>query len=82
MTISDMNVQLHEGELDLLGTDGPDLVAVEVRTTTGLDDPIDAIDGPKRRRVTRLAGAVGANRVDFLGIRLSAEAIDFHWVQN
>ena len=26
--------------------------------------------------------ALGAGRVDFLGIRLGEEAIDFHWVQN
>lgn len=62
--------------------DGLDLVAVEVRTTTGLDDPIDAIDRAKRRRVMRLAGALGAGRVDFLGIRLGEEAVDFHWVQS
>ena len=82
LRICDSNVQLRHGELDLLAMDGPDLVAVEVRTTTGLDDPIDAIDGAKRRHVGRIAGGLGANRVDFLGIRLGKEAIDFHWVQN
>jgi Holliday junction resolvase-like predicted endonuclease len=71
-----------DGELDLLAMDGRSLVAVEVRTTMGLDDPIDAIGHAKRRRVTSLAGAVSANRVDLLGIRLGEEGIDFHWVQN
>ena len=82
LTILDSNIELPRGELDLLATDGPDRVAVEVRTTTGLGDPIDAIDPGKRRHVMRLAAGVGANRVDFLGIRLGGEAIDFHWVQN
>ena len=77
-----MNVELPDGELDLLATDGTVLVAVEVRTTTGLDDPIDAIGPAKRRRVSRLAGRLGAGRVDFLGIRLGRDAIDFHWVQS
>jgi len=82
LSVAASNVRVADGELDLLATDGPERVAVEVRTTTGLDDPINAIDRDKRRRVKRLAGAVGANRVDFLGIRLGREAIDFHWVQN
>lgn len=80
--IRDSNVELRHGEIDLLATDGLDLVVVEVRTTTGIDDPIDAIDKAKRRRVRKLAGLLGASRVDFLGIRLGAEWIDFHWVQN
>lgn len=76
------NVRLDDGELDLVATDGPTLVAIEVRTTTGLEDPIDAIGDSKRRRVSRLAAMAGARRVDFLGVRLGADAIDFHWVQN
>ncbi len=71
-----------DGELDLLARDERTLVAIEVRTTGGPHDPIDAVDRSKRRRVKRLAARVGAGRVDFLGVRVAEEGVDFHWVQN
>jgi hypothetical protein len=55
-------------------------VAVEVRAVSSGDDPIDAIDGAKRARVRRLASAVGARRVDFIGIAFRDDAAIVHWV--
>lgn len=74
------NVEVAGGEIDLLAVDGGTTVAVEVRTTTGSADPLDAADEPKRRRVRRLAAAVGADRVDFVGLRVDAGGVDVHWL--
>jgi len=74
------NVPTGSGELDLLARDGGDLVAVEVRTITGIGDPIDAVSPAKRRRVRALAALVGARRVDFVGLGVDAEGVTFHWV--
>jgi putative endonuclease len=74
------NFQVGRGELDLLALDGGQRVVVEVRAITADRDPIDAIGWGKRRRVTRLAGAVGASRVDFLGVRIGVDDVVVHWV--
>lgn len=74
------NITVDRGELDLIGMDGDDRVAFEVRTITGEGDPIDAVDQAKRRQVQRLAAANGASRVDLVGIRLHDDGFDVHWV--
>jgi putative endonuclease len=75
------NVKIGGGELDLLATDGPIRVVAEVRATTGdLDDPIDAVDEGKRRHVRMLAHAVGATRVDFVGVGIGSSGVVIHWV--
>lgn len=73
-------MEVGDGEVDLLARDGELLVAAEVRTSSGGGDPIDAIDGEKRRRVARLAGLLGADRVDFVGVRVDGDGFDVHWV--
>jgi len=74
------NLVVNNGEIDLLALDGDVIVAVEVRTVTAGDDPIDAIGDAKRSRVQRLAPQLGAQRVDFVGIRLDPDSVVFHWV--
>lgn len=74
------NVGVDGGEIDLLMSDNGLRVAVEVRTVTGAGDPIDAVDGAKRSRVRRLAGKVGAGRVDYLGIGFRPWGVEVHWV--
>ncbi|MGH8949048.1 MAG: YraN family protein [Acidimicrobiia bacterium] len=74
------NIEVGRGELDLLALDRGQRVVVEVRAITSVRDPIDAIGPGKRRRVTRLAGAVGASRVDFLGVRIGPDDVVVHWV--
>jgi putative endonuclease len=76
--IAARNVQIERGEIDLIATDGREMVVIEVRTITAEGDPIDAVSPAKRRRV--LAGAVGASRVDFVGVRLGADDVLVHWV--
>lgn len=68
------------GEIDILARDGETRVAVEVRTTTGRSDPIDALDESKRSRVARLGAIAGADRVDLVGIGVRLEGLDIHWV--
>jgi len=55
-------------------------VVVEVRTISGPGDPIDAVDPRKRVRVRRLGAQMRADRTDFLGIAISDEFVDVHWV--
>jgi putative endonuclease len=74
------NVRVGKGEVDLLAMDGSTRVVVEVRTTTGTGDPIDAIDHQKRDRVGRLAAKGEADRVDLIGIRLDDRGMDVHWL--
>ena len=74
------NVEVGRGEVDLLALDGAIRVVVEVRTITGTADPVDAIGHAKRLQVRRLAGQLGAGRVDFLGVRLSHGDVAVHWV--
>ena len=68
------------GEIDILARDGEIRIAVEVRTTTGRSDPIDALDELKRSRVARLGAKAGAERVDLVGVGIGLEGLDIHWV--
>jgi Holliday junction resolvase-like predicted endonuclease len=74
------NVEVDGGEIDLLMSDRSTRVAVEVRTVTRDGDPIDAVDGVKRGHVRRLAGRVGAGRVDYLGVGFRPWGVEVHWV--
>jgi Holliday junction resolvase-like predicted endonuclease len=74
------NVEVDGGEIDLVMSDHARKVAVEVRAVTGAGDPIEAVDRGKRRHVGRLAGKVGAHRVDYLGIGFRPWGVEVHWV--
>lgn len=80
MAVVAANVEIGRGELDLLALDGMTRVAVEVRTTTGEGDPIDAVDSLKRRQVGVLAARIGAGRVDFVGVGIGLDGAVVHWV--
>ena len=71
---------LDGGEVDLVARDGDVRVAVEVRTTTGPGDPIDAVDQAKRVHVAALARRLGTSRVDLIGVGLRHWGIEIHWV--
>jgi len=74
------NLAVDGGEIDIVATDSTTRVAIEVRTVTGDGDPIDAVDPTKRAHVRRLAGRVGARRVDFLGVGFRSWGVEVHWV--
>lgn len=80
LTVVAANLAVDGGEIDLLMSDRSKRVVVEVRAVTGGNDPVDAIDGAKRRHVGRLAGKVGASRVDYVGIGFHHWGILVHWV--
>lgn len=58
-TIIDRNWRCPHGELDIVATDGPTTVFVEVKTRSSLayGHPLDAITPRKLARLRRLAGA-------------------------
>jgi len=74
------NVRVGRGEIDILARDGGTRVAVEVRTTRGRDDPVDAADPAKRERASDLARRIGARRFDVIGIGIDPAGFDVHWV--
>jgi putative endonuclease len=80
LEIETRNLAVDGGEIDLVARDGTTRVVVEVRTITGRGDPIDAVASSKRAHVSRLAGRVGAERVDFVGVAVRSDAIEIHWV--
>lgn len=80
MRIVGRNVAVGRGEIDLCAFDERTRVVVEVRTVTGSGDAIDAVGNDKRDHVGALAARAGAQRVDLVGIRLGAAAIEVHWV--
>lgn len=74
------NIPVGRGEIDLLAWDGSTRVAVEVRLRQTTGDPIDAIPNAKRARVRQLASRIGADRVDLVGVGVTRQGIDVHWV--
>ena len=80
MRVLGSNVAVDGGEIDLCALDGAARVVVEVRAITGDGDPIDAIGSEKRKHVESLAIRFGAERVDFVGVRLGASTVDVHWL--
>ena len=74
------NLEVEGGEIDLVADDGSARVVVEVRTTTGIGDPIDSVDSRKRGHVSRLAASIGASRVDFIGVAIGDAGLEVHWL--
>lgn len=81
LSVLGRNLEVDGGEIDLLADDGGRRVVVEVRTITGDHDPLAAYGPEKRRRVARLAGRVGADRVDLVAVRLTPSAAEVRWVR-
>lgn len=55
-------------------------VAVEVRTVSTGDDPIDAVDPAKRAHVAAIASRAGVDRVDLVGVGFRPWGVEIHWV--
>jgi len=71
------NVRAGGTELDVVVRRGRRLVFCEVkmRRGTGFGDPLEAIDGEKRRRVTRAAEGFLARHPELAGLDVSLEAV-------
>ncbi len=76
--ILDRNYRCREGELDIVAAEHRTLVAVEVKTRSGLTygTPLEAVNSQKRRRLRRLAvNWVVSHGVIFDDIRVDVIAI-------
>jgi putative endonuclease len=74
------NWRCRAGELDIVATDGHEVVVVEVKTRRGIGfgHPLDAVDQRKRARLWRLAMAWATQHPDDVrgrGIRIDVIAI-------
>ena len=79
-TVLDRNWRAPGGELDLVATDGREIIVVEVKTRRGMlfGHPFEAVDDRKRRRLWRLAMAWASAHPEHAGgrpVRLDAIAI-------
>jgi putative endonuclease len=74
------NVPVAGGEIDLIMSDNGRRVAVEVRSVSTGDDPIDAVDTVKRTHVARIAARAGLSRVDLVGVGFRPWGVEIHWV--
>lgn len=81
LTVVATNVVSADGEIDLCARDGNRKVVVEVRTITGPSEVLDAFPAVKATRVGALARSFGADRVDFVGVRLGPDAVEFRWAK-
>lgn len=78
MTIVARQLQLENGELDLVAVDDRTLVFVEVKTRSSLDagHPADAVDETKQRQIERLAmNFIRRNRLFGVAVRYDVVAI-------
>jgi Holliday junction resolvase-like predicted endonuclease len=77
------NLNVGRGEIDILALIRAARSVVEVRSVRqGREwiDPISAFDEAKSRQVRRLAGQVGAGRVDLVTVSFSSAGVDLHWL--
>ena len=82
-TIVDRNVRVDADELDIVMRDGASLVAVEVKTSTNGDDPIEAVDDAKFARFTRAADAYASfiDRLDIVGVSIGSAGAEIRWLR-
>ncbi len=76
------NARVGDGEVDLIVAIEDQRVVVEVKTTSTISsgDAIYHFDTNKQHRVRLLANRIGARRVDYVGVELSADAATVRWL--
>ena len=81
--VCEANTRVDGDEIDLVVMDGTDRVAVEVKSTTGPDDPLDAVDDHKWSHVERAVSAYpGAiTRIDLVGVREGPDGLAITWLR-
>jgi len=78
LVVLSRNWRCRDGELDLVATDGKQLVVCEVKTRAGLDygEPAEAVDETKARRIRRLANRwLSTYRVGWCELRFDIVAV-------
>lgn len=77
------NVFVDRDEIDIVyrRTDG--LVAVEVKTATGLAEPFDALNNEKMHRIRRAIAGYGRPivAIDAIGVGLNDERVEIRWLR-
>ncbi len=83
VTITERNVAVGGGELDIVGRRGSTRVVFEVRAITGQGDPVHAYDSVKAEQVERLAGLIQppCDRIDLVAVALRSSGVEFTWLR-
>jgi len=81
--IVDGNARVEADEIDLVVRHRGQLVAVEVKTSTNGDDPLEAVDDAKFSRMERAAAGYQSpiSRIDLIGIEIRPEHVTVRWLQ-
>ena len=75
-----VNLQVGRGEVDIVAIDRGVAAVVEVRTVTGVGDPMDSFDDVKLAQVYSLAATIGVGRVDFISVAARLECVEIRWL--
>lgn len=83
LTVIDRNMYVNGDEIDLMLLEGSQRIAVEVKTSTNGDDPMDAIDDVKVQRVRRAVQAYGApvHRIDAVAVQVTTAGVSVRWLK-
>ena len=81
--VLEANTRVDGDEIDLVVMDGTDRVAVEVKSTTGPDDPLAAVDDHKWSRVERGLSVYprAITRIDLVGVREGPDGLTITWLR-
>ena len=81
--VLESNTTVDGDEIDLVVMDGRDRVVVEVKSTTGTDDPLEAVDDHKWSRIERAASAYPRTitRIDLVGVREGPNGVSITWLR-
>ena len=79
----DRNARVGSDEIDLVVRDGAVLVAVEVKTSTNGDDPIEAVDEEKFARLARAVTGYRSyiGRIDVIGVAVEPGGATVRWLR-
>ena len=74
------NIEMSEGEIDLLGWIDGQLVLFEVRTTTRWSHPDDLFPQQKRRKLRMLARLTRCRRIDLVWVWIRRRGVRIRWI--
>jgi len=81
--VVERNTRVEQDEIDLVVRHRGQLVVVEVKTSTNGDDPFEAVDEQKFRRMQRAAAGyrLPIGRIDLVGIEVGGRSVAIRWLQ-
>ncbi len=83
LEIVDRNVYVDGDEIDIVYRRGGECIAVEVKTSSNGDDPLDGFDDVKMGRVQRAASGyrLPIFAIDAIAVTLSPEGAEVRWLR-